>query len=421
MDQLLSKAGSTLVTFAVRSGVQVASTYVIKSVSTLMANVPEHEKRRLERKKDELQNKIETVTYSIEMIQLMAVRGNSSLESVLKLADYLREDINTFSKDIAIVTSDSMSKRLSADSLKLVERSIDDLVVKIDKLVPLLSLVLTTYGTSSVNNFQDYVSPGRLLNATTLVDKSNTLFTQEKNSSEIKVGPTFSLTFYNIFYNQSQTSESHIIWREKYARCKFQIYRIPKEGIEYYYELRIVEDFDDGRYHDDDERKGEWKFDITLISKLFFSASGKLLKLEDKSTPVLVFKLRKESKRSKAVLCDDDYEWVAFGDYEFPPDSEDSESDGEEDVDDASESDDQNLEKVEVKPEEKADLNISKPSPLSLLEYIVRLCAVQANDQTSIIDIKDERLRLYLSDENYNSEVSQQIKSLSKKMDDLKL
>lgn len=111
MDQLLSKAGSTLVTFAVRSGVQVASTYVIKSVSTLMDHVPEQQKKKLDRKRNQLESKVETVTYSIEVLRLMAAKGNSNLSYVLKLADYLKEDIDNFSKDIEILTADLKKKK----------------------------------------------------------------------------------------------------------------------------------------------------------------------------------------------------------------------------------------------------------------------------------------------------------------------
>lgn len=146
MDQLLSKAGSTLVTFAVRSSVQVASSYVIKSVGTLMDKVPHNERKKLDRKREMLQNKIETVTYSIGVIQLMAARGNSNLDSVLRLADYLKEDIDEFTKDITRFTSGNPNKQLSSETIKLIEKMIDELVEKIDKIVPVLNLVLTTYG-----------------------------------------------------------------------------------------------------------------------------------------------------------------------------------------------------------------------------------------------------------------------------------
>lgn len=423
MDQLLSKAGSTLVTFAVRSGVQVASTYVVKSVSTLMVHVPEKQKRKIDRKRIQLENKIETVTYSIEIIKLMAARGNSNLSYVLKLTDFLKEDIDEFVKDIAVLTSGLDNKKLSLELLKILEKTIDDLVEKIDNIIPILNLVLTTYGTATINNFQDYVSPGRLLNSTVLVSKSNEEFLELKSEKEISVGPDFSLTFYNIFYNQN--SEQKIIWKEKYARCRFQIIRVPNKSSTYMYELRITEDFNDDRYHEEDELAESKVVDIRQISKLFFSASGRLLKLEDRSTPVLVLKTKKTTTEKldkdsiegveKHENNDDSFEWFAIGDYER--NSLDDESD---DEDDEYENDKQ---EIESKANDKANLNTfsSDGSPLSLLEYLIRLCTLQANDQISVLDVKDERLRLYLADENYMNNTSSQIASLNKKMENLKL
>lgn len=424
MDQLLSKAGSTLVTFAVRSGVQVASSYVIKSVSTLMEHIPEKQKKQIDRKKSQLENKIEIVTYSIEIIRLIAARGNSNLNNVLKLADYLKEDIDEFVKDISILTSDLNNKKLSLELLKILEKTIDDLVEKIDNIIPTLNLVLTTYGTSTINNFQDYVSPGRLLNSTTLVCKSNDEFSNLKNNKEVTVGPEFSLTFYNIFYNQN--SEHKIIWKEKYARCKFQIVRIPNKLLEYSYELRITENFDDERYHESDEKPGYNVYDIRQINKLFFSASGRLLKLEDRSTPVLVLKAKKIStdKLDKETVdgvdeiedTDIAFEWIAIGDYETIENESDDESDEEEEEvkEENSNNEDKSTDKLNI-------LHIGEGSPLSLLEYLIRLCTLQANDQTSVLDVKDERLRLYLSDENYIDNKSNQMATLNKKMGSLKL
>lgn len=437
MDQLLSKAGSTLVTFAVRSGVQVASSYVIKSVSTLMDHVPEQQKKKLDRKRNQLENTIETVTYSIEVIRLMAAKGNSNLNYVLKLADYLKEDIDEFSKDIEILTADLKKRNLSSEFLKVIEKTIDELVEKIDNIVPILNLVLTTYGSSTINNFQDYVSPGRLLNATVLVTQSNAQFEEKGEKKEANVGPEFSLTFYNIFYNHTAGSNGghQIIWREKYSRCKFQVVRVPNAYVEYCYKLRIVEDFDDERYHDEEEKEESKVYDIRQISKLFFSASGRLLKLEDRSSPVLVLKTKQisEEELDKETLNGADekeqdekaIEWLAVGDYEAGDETESDESEDEEDEEEQEEKRNASDSKkeIEAKATDKAKVNttVGSSSPLSLLEYLIRLCTLQANDQISLLDVKDERLRLYLADENQMNKPSNKLSSLNKKMEGLKI
>lgn len=436
MDQLLSKAGSTLVTFAVRSGVQVASTYVIKSVSTLMDHVPEQQKKKLDRKRNQLESKVETVTYSIEVLRLMAAKGNSNLSYVLKLADYLKEDIDNFSKDIEILTADLKKKKISSELLKIIEKTIDDLVQKIENIIPILNLVLTTYGTSTVNNFQDYVSPGRLLNSTVLVNQSNEEFVKHKSGQEINVGPEFSLTFYNIYYNHTAASngEHQITWREKYARCKFQVVRVPNNEVEYCYKLKILEDFDDERYHEEDEKPERKSYDIRQISKLFFSASGRLLKLEDRSSPVLVLKTMKTTSEEldsetlngaeEKPHDDGGVEWIAVGDYEMGTTESDSDDDDEEeDEHDEEKSFTEAKQEIEAKATDKAKPNnkIGNSSPLSLLEYLIRLCTLQANDQMPLLEVKDERLRLYLADENQMNKTPNKVASLNKKMESLKI
>lgn len=270
------------------------------------------------------------------------------------------------------------------------------------------------------------------MNATVLVNKSNDELKGMAEGKRSPVGPQFSLTFYNIYYNPN--TESHITWREKYARCKFQIFRKHHPEMEYYYELEVEEDFDDERYHDTEESPGSITYDIRQIAKLFFSASGRLLKLEDKSTPVLVFKMRDdliESQEREDVVSAEEsqsetgVEWIAFGDYETPDNtSSDEDEDGEEEDDDENDAGGNNqIKVVESKAIEttKPQKNTGSGSPLALLEYLIRLCTLQANDQTPLLEVKDERLRLYLSDENYMQNVSNKLTTLNKKMEELKI
>lgn len=436
MDQLLSKAGSTLVTFAVRSGVQIASTYVVKSVGTLIDHVPEAQKKKVERIKRQLQNKIEIVTYSIEIIQLMAARGNTNLTSVLNLANDLEEDIKEFHEDIAILISDLESSTPTTKKIQFIEASILELIEKIDNLIPLLNLTLTTSGANVMSKINEYVSPGRLLNATVSVNQSNELFhsleAASKLPKELKVGSTFSATLYDVFYNHNaaQHGGSEITWKEKYAKCSVEILRIPHEKLDYCYEIKLTEDLDDDRYHDPDEESGVVSLDMRQIARLFFSASGKLLKLQDRSSPVLVLKVKKATKNelddlvfteeSKIVNMssnEDSFSWIAIGHYEVNQTS-DSENDSESD----SENDFQKETNKDTLKDKEIPLINTQGSSLALLEYIIRLCALQTNDQQSLLKIKDERLRLYLADENsFNTKASLPMPKLKEKMENLKL
>lgn len=426
MDQLLSKAGSTLVTFAVRSGVQLASTYVIKSVSGLMDNVPEKQRRKLERLRNQLQDNIEIVTYSIEMIQLMAARGNTNLDSVLRLSNYLKEDINEFREDISLLTEDLGTKKMNTDSVKFIETYINALITKIDQLIPILNLVLTTSGASITDQFNDHVSPGRLLNATILLNDSNIKFDKNENE-KVQIGPDFILTLYDIFYNHAKSLHGgpEITWKEKFAKCKLQLFRLHDENFHFYYKLCITEDFNDDRYHDDDEKPEEKEYDLRMISRLFFSASGRLLKLEDRSSPVLVLKIRKLSKKEldervlgneeTASLQEEDsdkFDWLAVGDYEANEECSDDDSDDDENAD---------FEKKATEHATPLD-KISGGSPLALLEYLLRLCTLQTNDQTTLLKVKDERLKMYLIDENCISiKKPPSIPSLSRKLENLQI
>lgn len=115
MDKLLSKAGTTLVTFAVRSGVQLASSYVLKSVSKLVEGVPEKDRRRVERLKIKLQNRIDIITHAIELIRLIAARGNTEMEGTINLADELKSEIDDFHDYINDLSENESLKKEEID------------------------------------------------------------------------------------------------------------------------------------------------------------------------------------------------------------------------------------------------------------------------------------------------------------------
>lgn len=169
---------------------------------------------------------------------------------------------------------------------------------------------------------------------------------------------------------------------------------------EYSYSLEFEEDFNDGRYHEDTEGQVR-KYSIKQLRRLFFSASGKLLRLESRSSPVLILKL---------IDQQDNEEWIALGEVKSGEFDDSDDDDEEEEDDDAGEFHDL-----------KDFVEEAKNTSLSLLEYLVRLSILQQNDQKSILEVHDERLSLYLRDENSNSiynpvvptSKKQQIKQLS--------
>jgi hypothetical protein len=242
---------------------------------------------------------------------------------------------------------------------------------RVEECIPFLQLSSSTSGIQASLALPQQVSPGRLLQAANAV--TSVLAAPQQHRKP--VGPIFDATLYSIFYNPSRLRYVDdalalaISWKEDFARATAQIL----ESAPFQYELEITEDFNDDRYHEDDAVARKHVVSIVDIARLFFSALGKLLKLEGNSSPVLILKLSPTAASKESS-------WLAFG--APPPSTNDSD-------DDASETDSFH------------DAEPPKELSLLLLEYIIRLLSLQANDRTSILDATDERLALYLKDEHY--------------------
>ncbi|EDK41498.2 hypothetical protein PGUG_05596 [Meyerozyma guilliermondii ATCC 6260] len=378
MDQLLARAGSQAVTFAIRSGITFASGYAVRTVTKFLDKIPESEKKKILDKRTKIRIKTDILGQAMDLIRLAAVRGNTSLEPSLELIEAVTSEIERFETKMSSIT-ETLSSLNEKESVIEVNRCMDNLLTQLDEAIPLLQLSIATSGTTMKTSLSPSVSPGRLLQASSLVAKAN------ESKSPCNVGPVFDLVYYSVFYNPSRLKyidhEDNkkvdvakdddllaISWKEEYSRASVRIISNNKSSFQYSLEIR--EDHNDGRYHD--EKPKVVVYDVKSIMRMFFSASGKLLKLESRSAPVLMFKL---------VDKDENEEWIALGQVgvgEF----DDSDSEEDESEDEA--------------PAPQEDKHLS----LSLLEYLLRLCALQQRDQTSIFETSDEKLALYLQDEN---------------------
>ncbi|SCU80376.1 LAME_0B02828g1_1 [Lachancea meyersii CBS 8951] len=391
MDEILAKAGSQAVTFAIRSGISIASTYAIKTVATFVQKIPEADATRLKRLRQKLETRVEIVSSAIDLIKLVAAKGNTNLGSTLKLTRDLKEEIDQFDMKITAITDNFNAKKNERDSIKAVETYVLDLLARIEEVIPLINLSLTTSGAKLSTVLPQQVSPGRLLQASNFINKNNELFVND--GGNVQVGPTFELTMFSVFQNlTSADSRARVTWREDMRKALFSVWRKRSSEREYDYFIKVEESFDDGLYHDTaEECAKEVKFDIWQVVKLFFTASGKLLKLEERNSPVLVLKIDNNLKSpsiSDPGSSTEELEWLAFGEYEHSESSDDS--------DDSD--DDQGESKSEVVSKEK-----EVSDSIALLEYIIRLSSLQCNDQKSILQVHDERLSTYLNDENPNS------------------
>ncbi|CDH13976.1 related to Ran-specific GTPase-activating protein 30 [Zygosaccharomyces bailii ISA1307] len=397
MDELLSKAGSQAVTFAIRSGISIASTYAIKTITTFVTQIPKDDARRIQQLKAQLQNRVEIVSSAIDLIKLVAARGNTNLESTLKLTRDLKDELDEFDEHMrGLITQveKSVNAKSQKDAISKVEIYIKDLLARIEEVTPFLNLSLTTSGATISSALPQQVSPGLLLQASNHLTKNN--------SKKVGVvGPSFQVTVFSVFYqvDKEKNGQLRVIWKEDMKRAFVKVVRATETAFKY--QLEINQSFEDGRYHnveDGEETPQSMTLDLCQITKLFFSVSGNLLKLKEQDAPVLVLKVDKNiiGRQGHDNPSVEDVMWLALGGYVEETD-EDEEDEDDEDEDKEDEEDKHEDEDVKHKEKEKPS------SSITLLEYLIRLASLQENDNKSILEVTDERLSTYLNDENPNS------------------
>lgn len=432
MEELLARAGSQAVSLALRSGINIAGGYAIGTLTKFLRRLPEGDRREFERIKERLQTKILIITPAIDLIELNAARGNNSLASTLELTRDLKHSIEVFQQKLEDVEKEKNVEL----AMKEVQVYSADLLERIEESIPLINLALTTSGANLTSGLPSTVSPGRLLQASRILNRADENYNALRSTTKIgshqrkpiQVGPEYELTIYSVYAATAHTDAAlgggaEIAWKEDYVRAKVRLLRLwPTDSrMKYSYEIEIVEDFDDGRYHDEEEAQPRKRnIDVSTIMKLSFTASGKLLEIEESNSPVLTLKMNKHydklvRKFSPGVTEEYDEEkfhremaeneeWIALEMYG----SDDSESDNDNDADSwESESDssdtqgstDKTADKDLSNAMEQMTIGDTRPS-LSLLEYLIRLSALQANDQESIYNIQDERIALYLRDDS---------------------
>lgn len=402
MDEFLSKAGSQAFSFAIKSGISIASSFAIKKISNFIVQIPQEDATKLELLQAQLETRIEIVSSALDLIKLVAARGNTNLEYTLNLTRGLRKDIDEFDNKVSELFKDiedsSTNSKKQAAKIKSLEIYMTNLLKQIENVTPFINLSLTTSGANLNSALSKSISPSLLLNASNYVIENN------KNINSISsVGPVFEVTLYTIFYNSSNP-DNPITWKETMKRANIIIKRVTdKKRSKYDYKIIIKQNLDDGRYHNEEEIQ-EAK-DLTLridqIKRLVFNVSGRLLRLEENDNPVLILKTEGGTKSS----ANGDIRWYAFGSYDAP---DLSESDGDDDDDD----DDENDTTSENSDDEFKDASETSDSPevstsVALLEYILRLISLQHGDEKSLLDITDDRLSLYLNDENSHSKAKE--------------
>ncbi|KAG5368472.1 Ran-specific GTPase-activating protein 30 [Yarrowia sp. E02] len=466
MEWLLAQAGATAVSFATRGGYSLATHYAVKTVKKFMEKVPEEDRLGLEKTRQRLETKILIISPAIDLIQLISARGNTSLSTTVALTRELKNDIVEFQQDM----DRSMEEVTSPVSVARVREAMDLLLKRVEEAIPLIQLALTTSGACLSSDLPHNVSPARLLQAMDYVRQSERVWDSKRdskrdmlnstssclgsiplkiestNSSDssnghIQIGPCFHITTYTTF-----SSTSQIAWKEDMARATLSLFQSSKK---YSYYLKLEENFNDGRYHEDEPRVTT--IDVATVTRLFFSASGKLLEIEDSKSPVLVIKINEADLEEEEEEEEEKVTWLAIESWSrhVEEDDEYDEYDNSFDMSVTEEntpgknrvfespvkkegggatrdydnprdflrmrdfskyetardlSRDHNLTSLSEQLDGLAIDNSESRESISLLEYLIRLLALQSNDKKSALEITDERLNLYLRDESRASD-----------------
>jgi RanGTP-binding protein len=354
MDVFLGKVTQQAMNYAIRSGVTLTATYAIRESAKLLKNAPQSNIRdELVALQHRLQSKIRIISPAIDMIELIAARGNTSLESAISLTKELRIEIQALGQRLASAAASHESAkdaRLSSQArtkneieLKLIVADIKKLLERIEDAVPLINLAITTSGARLSTKLPSTVSPSRLLQASTFLTAGDTRYSLAPTQA-IQVGPTFTLSVYMLFagYDRPQNEEDlrETTWKEVIHKARVKLRRVPMDVVvgtgsgsetmpsaeissigdvksnnhipaearadEFAYQLMIIEDFDDDRVHDfGDSEAVPGQFDdvklagiremipIHEISKIFYADTSKVLNIgtdAEINHPVLLLK-----------------------------------------------------------------------------------------------------------------------------------
>ncbi|KAI0811290.1 RanGTP-binding protein-domain-containing protein [Xylaria sp. FL0064] len=339
MDAFLARLSYHATSYAVRSCIALTSTYVIKQGAQLLKTV-DHDPLRVEiaQLQKRLARKIELVSPILESIELRYTRGDSALETVVRTARGLREDIAALGERLKNATSAAQTPPPGGarDSKAAVARrhaelagviaDIKDLITSIDDAIPLINLWVSAIG--GVQASPSSFSPSRLLQASMLVNVGDTQFILDP-SHPMQIGPDFTLSLYMLFRGHAsahgaqepygiEEGQRKPMWQEVMHKARVRLLRVSLDGlsnepldsgprVHYAYQLQVVEDLDDGRLHTFEDKDFQpTSYDglslagirefipVHQISKMFYADVGKILNINNddgaSSSPVLLIK-----------------------------------------------------------------------------------------------------------------------------------
>ncbi|PNS15111.1 hypothetical protein CAC42_2340 [Sphaceloma murrayae] len=349
MDILLNKVTQQAINYAIRSGVAVTGGFAMKQCSRLLQSTPRGtSKDDLRSLQTRLESKIRIISPAIDMIELIAARGNTSLESAVQLTKELRYEIQALGLRLADAANEeellrrrsprAKSREQNELELQLVISEMRKLLIRIEDAVPLINLAITTSGVNLTTNLPATVSPSRLLQASTLLTAADAQYSGSL-LQRVQVGPSYVLSMYMLFAGhawrpQDDEEVRATTWKEVIHKARVKLIRLPIENLydlpespaiageqsrqpidsipaedaanEFSYQIQIIEDLDDDRVHtfeDNELQPGPVDgvqaagirdvVPIHQISKIFYADTGKILNIGSDgeiNSPVLLLK-----------------------------------------------------------------------------------------------------------------------------------
>ncbi|KAK4635783.1 Ran-specific GTPase-activating protein 30 [Fulvia fulva] len=347
MDLILQRMTQQAMQYALRSGISITTGYAIKECARLYKQAPKsRDREELMLLQQRLESKIRVISPSIDMIELIAARGNTSLESAVSLTKDIRYEIQKLGKRLQDAANDeellrhrsnkAKSREDTSQELKGCIDHIKLLLARIEDAVPLINLAITTSGVNLSTKLSGTISPSRLLQASTFLTSADSQYSTNVTMRQ-QVGSTYVLTLYMLFAGHAtrpvtEHGVRETTWKEVIHKARVKLWRIPLEQLytlpgehtqadghdaantipgdakasEFAYQLSIVEDLDDDRHHNpEDEGHSPGPVDDVLeagirdvipiheISKIFYADTGKILNIGgdgDAYSPVLLLK-----------------------------------------------------------------------------------------------------------------------------------
>ena len=289
-----------------------------------------------------------------------SARGNTFLESAVTLTQDIRWEIQSLSVRCSKAANEeellnrgskrAKSREQNELELKLVISDIKQLLDRIEDAVPLINLAITTSGVNLSTNLSASISPSRLLQASTFITAADSIYADHPGTP-VQVGPIYTLSMYMLFAGHAnrphdETSIRETTWKEVIHKARVKLVRVPLKSlyhlpednhtdaqtsgffphsfpddgnsVEFAYQLKFVEDLNDGRVHtfeEDEPQPGPFE-DVALagirdlipihqVEKIFYADTGKILNIGtdgETNNPVLLIKRNIHAEPPRAMM-----------------------------------------------------------------------------------------------------------------------